>query len=795
MQERITGVIEHVIYRNEDNGYTVCTLRGEEGEITCVGYLAGLREGTGIEAEGAYTEHAAYGRQFRIDSFTYHEPDTADAIESYLASGAIRGIGAALAKRIVKRFGNDTLRIVEEEPERLAEVKGISERKAREIGGQAAEQSDMRKAMLFLSRYEISLRMGIRIYKTYGENMYEILRTNPYRLAEDIDGIGFLTADRLAREIGIDAGSGYRIRSGLLYVLAAAAGEGSVYLPEEQLMSRAVSLLSVDGEQVRHELTGLCFERKVVRKENDGQPIVYAGSYYHLELSCARMLLDLCEPSGVTREAAEKDVDALEEDGRIVLDERQREAVIGAAMNGVLVLTGGPGTGKTTTINELIRYFRRKRASVLLAAPTGRAAKRMTETTGYEASTIHRMLEVTSPAEDSPESVTFDRNETNPLEADVVIIDEMSMVDIFLMHALLSAVAVGTRLILVGDVDQLPSVGPGAVLKDIIASEAFPCVRLDRIFRQAERSDIVVNAHRINRGEQISLDNRSRDFFFLRRSDVNRIISGIIELVSRKLPPYVDAKPYDIQVLCPMRKGPLGVERLNGILQRYLNPPSERKAEKIFGDHLFRVGDKVMQTKNNYQLGWEVRGRNGVRTDSGDGIFNGDMGVIRSISDAGQCLEIEFDEGRFVEYPYGALEELELAYAVTIHKAQGSEYPAVILPLLTGPRLLMTRNLLYTAVTRARSCVVILGSEETVRGMIGNESEEHRYTSLDVRIRELVSGPEGAEDPMPCGPPGRPEETPFSGQPESTAACTKEEMPLSGQPGREADDLLYEPPF
>lgn len=757
MEEKISGTVSHIVFRNEDNGYTVLEIVSEGKEITCVGNFSTVSEGQTLLLTGRYTEHVSYGRQLKVDTYEIRAPETAEAIETYLGSGSIRGIGKALASRIVKMFGKETMRILEEEPERLAEVKGISISKAREIGKTVAQQAGIRQAVMFLSKFDISMQMGIRIYKEYGEDMYRILKENPYKLAEDIDGIGFVKADRIAESVGFGRESEYRLRSGILYVLMMAAGDGSVYLPETELRRRASDILGVDEELIGDALVGLAFEHKVILKRttarshpadgageldepaDDEERIVYAGRYYYLELNCARMLTDLCIPSGETREEAEKKLAKQEESSRIVLEQEQREAVLTAAMSGLLVLTGGPGTGKTTTINEIIRYFRRERLTVALAAPTGRAAKRMTETTGYEAKTIHRLLEISSSAEEDAFDIRFTRNASNPLETDVVIIDEMSMVDISLMYALLLAVRAGTRLILVGDVDQLPSVGPGAVLRDVIRSKAFPCVELTKIFRQAESSDIVVNAHKINHGEQISLSNKSRDFFFLRRDDTNRIISNIIELIRDKLPPYVHAGASDIQVLAPMRKGPLGVERLNAILQEYLNPPGPDKKEKSYGDRLFRVGDKIMQTKNNYQIGWEVRGRYGFPIDTGEGIFNGDMGIIREIDDYTRQMLIEFDDGRFVDYPYAELEDLELAYAVTIHKSQGSEYPAVILPLLSGPRMLMTRNLLYTAVTRAKSCVVILGSEDAVRSMIQNKSEQLRYTSLDERIRELCT--------------------------------------------------------
>lgn len=741
--DKAEGYIDHIIFRNEENGYTVFSLITDGEELTCVGFFQFLNVGETIEAYGRYTEHSAYGRQFKVDSFKVKIPEDAEAMERYLGSGAIKGIGQALASRIVKEFGEDTLRILREEPERLAEVRGISERRARDIAVQVAEQEEMRTAMIFLQQYGISLSLAVRIYQAYGQELYDILQQNPYRMAEDIDGVGFRMADEIASRIGIRTDSEYRIRSGLLYVLSAAAAEGNVYLPQNLLISRAEELLGVSSEEIEKSIGDLAIEHKVVLKdlETDQDPenkqrIVYAGSYYYLELNSARMLHALSKACETDEEKIEKRIRSLGKRDGIVLEKEQEDAVRYAARYGLLIMTGGPGTGKTTTINEMIRYFESEKMDFVLAAPTGRAARRMTETTGYEASTIHKLLEIAPSSGNIEESLHFARNESNPLTADVVIVDEMSMVDIFLMHALLQAIPVGTRLILVGDVDQLPSVGPGDVLSDIIRSGAFPTVRLTKIFRQAEGSDIVVNAHRINRGEQISLTNKSRDFFFLKRNDANLIISNMIELIRDKLPAYVHARPFDIQVLTPMHKGLLGVERLNRILQEYLNPPSAKKTEKAWGDKTFRVGDKVMQVKNNYQLEWEIRGKYGIAADHGVGIFNGDMGIIREINLFASSMEIEFDGGRFVDYPFAELEQLELSYAITIHKSQGSEYAAVLLPLLGGSRMLLTRNLLYTAVTRAKSCVTILGSEETVREMIDNRSEKSRFTSLDIRIRE-----------------------------------------------------------
>lgn len=741
MSETVTGYIDHVIFRNEDNGYTVMVLKGmeEEQELTCVGTFPAITQGAAIEASGNYTTHPVYGKQFQIASYVEKMPEDALAMERYLGSGAIKGIGAALAARIVRRFGDDTMRIVEEEPERLAEIKGISEKKAMEIAEQMTEKADMRRAMIFLQKYGISLNLGAKIYQKYGQTVYGVLQENPYRLAEDISGVGFRIADEIASRIGIHTDSDYRIRSGMLYTLLQASGEGHIYLPKEELFSRASGLLGVDSSYMEKHLMDMVVDRKLILKETEDGAVVYPTRYYYLELNSARMLCELNILCPEDEEMMAKRINRIEKETGTRLDEMQKQAVAAAASHGLFILTGGPGTGKTTTINAIIRYFEEEGAELRLAAPTGRAAKRMTEATGYEAQTIHRLLELNGMPEEEQEgrAVHFDRNSENPLEADVIIIDEMSMVDIALMHSLLLAVTAGTRLILVGDENQLPSVGPGNVLRDIIRSGCFPVVELKKIFRQASESDIVVNAHKINRGEQVTINNKSRDFFFLKRYDADIIIRVVIALIQEKLPRYVDAKPYEIQVLTPMRKGLLGVERLNQILQRYLNPPDEKKKEKEIGQRLFREGDKVMQVKNNYQLEWEILGRYKIPVDKGVGVFNGDTGIMTEINEFAETATVEFEDGRQAEYSFKQLEELELAYAVTIHKSQGSEYPAVILPILSGPRMLMNRNLLYTAVTRARKCVTVVGSETTFAEMIRNEKQQQRYSSLDRRIREL----------------------------------------------------------
>lgn len=735
--ERIEGYVDHIVFRNTDNGYTVMTVVSKGDEVTCVGMLQYIGDGELIEAQGHYTEHATYGRQFQIESYEIKAPEDAMAIERYLGSGAIKGIGVALAARIVRRFKDDTFRIIEEEPERLAEIKGISEKKAREISEQVEEKRDMRKAMIFLQKYGISTTLGVKIYKEYGQNLYQIIQENPYKMADDIDGVGFRIADEIASKVGIHTDSDFRIKSGILYSLLQASQEGHVYLPKEILFQRAGELLGIAPDLMDKHLMDMAVDRKVILKEVDGKLLVYSASFYYLELNTAKMLHDLNISSVVSEEKILSRISTIEQENETELDEMQRSAVTEAVRNGLLIITGGPGTGKTTTINALIDYFETEGLQIFLAAPTGRAAKRMTEATGYEAQTIHRLLELSGAMEERAGRVQFERNAQNPLEADVIIIDEMSMVDIHLIYALLSAITVGTRLILVGDVNQLPSVGPGSVLKDVIDSGCFPVVRLTKIFRQASESDIVVNAHKINQGEKVVLDNKSMDFFFLQRNDANVIISVVLTLIQKKLPKFVDASMFDIQVMTPMRKGLLGVERLNGILQQYLNPPEKSKNEREHGDGLFREGDKVMQIKNNYQIQWEKRGRYGIPIEKGDGVFNGDMGIVREINTFSELLTVEFDDCRFVEYSFKQLDELELAYAITIHKAQGSEYPAVVIPLLNGPRMLMNRNLLYTAVTRARKCVTLVGSTNTFYQMVDNEFEQKRYTTLKERIREL----------------------------------------------------------
>ena len=734
--ETITGYVEHIVYRNTDNGYTVLHLVNEGEEITCTGIFHIIHEGEMLELTGEYVSHNTYGEQFKVTAYETKELQDLVSIERYLGSGAIKGIGAALAARIVRRFKEDTFRIIEEEPERLAEIKGISERKAMEIAMQSEEKKELRQAMIFLQKYGISLSLSVKIYQTYGMNVYRIIQENPYQLADDMSGVGFKIADEIARRVGIHTDSDFRIRSGILYVLQQAASEGHTCLPWHLLTDRASELLEIAPEYVEKHYMDMGIERKLILKEVDQITYIYASTYYYMEANTAAMLRSLNVKYQVSADVLERQIRRIEKQTNLELDEIQTEAIRQAAQRGLLVITGGPGTGKTTTINAIIQYFEEEGMDIFLAAPTGRAAKRMSEATGYEAKTIHRMLELNGNVQEQGNHVGFERNERNPLETDVIIIDEVSMVDITLMHSLLKAICHGTRLILVGDADQLPSVGPGCVLKDIIDANVCEVVRLQRIFRQASMSDIVVNAHKINRGEPVILDNKSKDFFFLKRYDADVIISICIQLIQQKLPKYVDAHPFDIQVLTPMRKGLLGVERLNTILQQYLNPPSVNKAEREHGQMLFREGDKVMQVKNNYQMEWEILSRYGIPIEKGLGIFNGDMGIVKEINPFSESMIVEYEEGKRVEYPFKQLDELELAYAITVHKSQGSEYPAVVMPILSGPRMLMNRNLLYTAVTRGKKCVTIVGDEGFFGNMIENTNQQKRYTGLRERLLE-----------------------------------------------------------
>lgn len=744
----VEGFVDSMIYRNEDNGYTVFNITYNDTDITCVGMFSYINVGEFITAEGEFVRHSIYDMQFQVKSYEFKTPEDVKSVRRYLSSGVVKGIGEKMADRIVKAFGEDTFRIIEEEPERLAEVKGIGMNKAMEIAEQFNDKRDTRKALMYLQKFNIPINLATKIFKKYGNEMYTILETNPYRIADDVDGVGFKTADDIATRVGIRIDSDFRIRSAIQYVLNQATMQGHVYLPEDVLHRDLNRLLLLDIPDIDRYLMDLSIDKKVVVRSTDaGDRLVYASMYYYMEQSVAGMLKALDIQYKEDPKFIEDRISKIEKEERIELDQIQKDAVTKAVLNGLVVITGGPGTGKTTTINTIINYFKLEGLDIRLAAPTGRAAKRMTETCGFEAQTIHRLLEICAmPGEaeqmdnhTKPMRLDFERNADNPLEADVIIVDEMSMVDINIAYHLLSAVAIGTRLILVGDVDQLPSVGPGNVLKDIIASEKFPVVKLEKIFRQATESEIITNAHKINRGESIALNKYSKDFLFVHRSGADQIISAIETLVSSKLPDYVHADVNEIQILTPSRKSAVGVERLNHIMQDYLNPRSSTKREKTYGDTTFREGDKVMQIKNDYQLPWERRSTYGVAVEQGEGVFNGDTGTIVGINHFSDELIVKFEDGRYVKYETAQLSELELAYAVTVHKSQGSEYPAVVIPMFQGPKMLMNRNILYTAVTRARTCVCLVGEEEVFKQMIANVSETYRYSSLADRIREIYA--------------------------------------------------------
>ncbi len=738
MEEEIEGYVEHIIFRNDENGYTVFELVSEDVEETCVGNFPFINEGEYIVLRGNRVNHALYQEQIKVTSYEIKEPEDIVAMQRYLASGAIKGVGGGLAKRIIDKFGEATFTVIEKEPERLSEVKGISDNKAREMGQQIAEKKELRKAMLYLQKYGISNQLAVKIYNQYQDEMYNILEHNPYRLAEDVAGIGFKIADGIALQSGLALDSMERVRAGIFHVLSLAGLAGHTYFPEQSLYRKVTEILGTNTNQLVQVLDSMAAEKAIVIKEQDEKRCIYSASNYYEELNCARMVLDLTGNLPIVEKKVSDILERVKNAGDISLDDKQILAVREALTSGLLIITGGPGTGKTTTINTIIKVLQEEGMEILLAAPTGRAAKRLSETTGQEAQTIHRLLQYNgSPEEQVDSEHLFERDEWNPLETDVVIIDEMSMVDIHLFYHLLKAISVGTRLILVGDVNQLPSVGPGNVLRDLIHSQCCKVVRLTKIFRQAAQSDIIMNAHKINKGEDIRLDNKSRDFFCLEKADSHSVLEVVLWLVRDKMPKYVDCSPFDVQVLTPMRKGELGVENCNQVLQKYLNPPDQMKPEMEAHKTIFRLGDKVMQIKNNYQIEWRREGYNRVRIEEGTGVFNGDCGRIKELDTVNRELTVEFDEGKCVEYSYGSLDELELAYAITIHKSQGSEYPAIVMPLLTGPSMLMNRNLLYTGVTRGKKCVTIVGRSATVRQMIANENEQKRYSTLAERIQEM----------------------------------------------------------
>ena len=735
--EVIKGYVDHFLYYNESNTYGVLELDTEDDDVICTGRFPGLTEGETIEVSGEWGDHPTYGVQLKVLNYEIIEPTDILDMERYLASGAIKGIGPSTAKKIIKHFGEDTFRIIEEEPERLSEIKGITERKAISIATQMSERHELRNVVMFMQKYGISNSMAIKLYDEYGSQIKSIILNNPYKLAREVNGIGFKRADEIAAKTGVKLDSEFRIQCGIIHCLKEASTDGHTYLPREELIRSAYELLGVCESDIERQLDELKIERQLIEVKSEDRLNIYLSEYYQIEKNCAVKLLTLTRYSDrISASELDREIKSIESELDIELHDLQREAVVKALSEGLFILTGGPGTGKTTTIKSIISGLERRNLRFVLAAPTGRAAKRMSETTGYEASTIHRLLSIKHNPEERADAY-FEMNEDNPLDVDAVIIDEASMVDIFLFNSLLKAISPGCKLIIVGDSNQLPSVGPGQVLKDMLDSGVCPNVELKYIFRQSNESHIVTYAHMINNGEQIDFTTKYEDFFLLKRDNYEEIRQALLYLICEKLPKHFNTSPMQIQVLTPMKKGALGVWELNRILQEYINPPSDKKVELEYGENIFRVGDKVMQTKNNYDMEWDIMSTYGISAQRGKGVFNGDIGIIDHINKPSRLIRITFDDGREAEYSYETLEELELAYAITIHKSQGSEYPVVIMPLLGGPRSLLYRNLLYTGVTRAKDCVVILGSENTVKEMIRCENENRRYTGLAARIGEV----------------------------------------------------------
>lgn len=735
----IVGIVETIIFRNEENGYSVIEIKASGGgeTHTAVGTVAYINEGEQVKIVGEQVSHPNYGEQIKIKTFENIGHSTIAGVERYLGSGMIKGIGKSMAKRIVAKFGMDTMDILQMHPERLIEIDGIGKKKAEQISQSFEEQREMRELMLFLQQYNLSARFAIKIYRKYGETAVDNIKENPYCLANDIEGIGFLTADRIAKNMGMDERSPHRIGPAIKYLLIKAVGKGHTYLPFDQIVEETIELLNIESELIEHKLQDMFMEQSLKLEKMESGQAVYLPAFYYAELNVCKRLIELtltkCKPL-----FSELDVkiDVFEDEHKIELAIGQRKAVVSASQEGVMVITGGPGTGKTTIINCILELMEQSGLEVLLAAPTGRAAKRMSETTGREAKTIHRLLEY----EFSETGDQFARYEDYPLEADAIIVDEMSMVDMLLMNSLLKAVPTGTRLILVGDVDQLPSVGAGNVLRDVINTGIVPVVKLDEIFRQAAESMIVVNAHKINHGELPVVNKENSDFFFQRCYDIEAIKDTIIQLVSTRLPDFLTCNPLkDIQVLTPMRKSTVGVTALNTALQAVLNPPSYDKEEREYREMVFREGDKVMQIKNNYKLEWIRRDKRGYQIEDGEGVFNGDVGYIDEINPDSRTITVLFDEDKWVEYEGMNLEELELAYAVTVHKSQGSEFDIVVMPMGWGPPMLMTRNLLYTAITRAKKMVVMVGREKTIQMMVENNHIEKRYSGLEKRFRNIMA--------------------------------------------------------
>lgn len=728
------GTIENIVYNNPSNGYTVARLRKDKDIITIVGSLPLIGEGQSVRVGGQWVNHPEYGQQLKVESYTEIVPSSLEGIEKYLGSGLIQGIGPATAKKLVDEFGMDTLDIIEYNPEKLMKIEGIGEKKAAAISEAYNQQRELRNVMVFLQTYGITPGNSIKIYKKYGQDTISLIKENPYRLSSDIFGIGFKTADGIAQRLGIEPTSKYRLMAGVKYVLTEYSGNGHTYLPSEVLVEKSSSLLGVPEDMLEDAAVSLALNKEVVIEDMDGTTAIYLMPFYYSELGVSKRILDMLSASGNEIDAdIDEEIKSYEQESGMELAQQQKEAIRCAIEKGAAIITGGPGTGKTTIIKCIISIMEKKGMNITLAAPTGRAAKRMAEATGRESKTIHRLLEM-GYSEDN-ENLVFLKDDSDPIDADAVIVDEASMIDIILMNNLLKAIVPGTRFILVGDVDQLPSVGPGNVLRDLIDSGIIPVVRLTEIFRQSEESMIIVNAHRINKGEMPYLNERGKDFFFFDARSQEDALNLILKLVKDRIPKFKDMCSPEryIQVLTPMRKGLCGVYNLNMRLQEILNPPSPDKDEKKVREYVFRTGDKVMQIKNNYNIEWN-------RIDGsadGRGVFNGDLGYIEYIDNEQNVLSVIYDEEKRAVYDFIDIDELELAYAVTVHKSQGSEFPVVVIPSVWGPPMLMTRNLLYTAVTRAKEMVVIAGSRQVLGAMVNNNRISKRFSGLCFRLKKL----------------------------------------------------------
>lgn len=735
--EILDGLVEAVIFKSEDTGYVVAKITANKEVNTIVGTMPLIKEGQQIEVKGEWIKHKQFGRQFNVEEYKEVLPTSTKEIEKYLSTGIIHGIGPVTAKKIVKAFGEETLNILDNNIERLKEVEGIGKKKYNIIYQSYLETRELKDIIMFFQKHGVTINQCLKIYKKFSGDAQNIVSENPYILSDEISGIGFLTSDRIAKSLGIEPISDFRIQSGIKYVLNSFSGLGNTYMPKDKLINEAQRVLSVDKELIEVNIYNSVLEGKIKIEKINEIEAVYSLPYYFCELGVTNKIITLSiENFQTINSDITFEISSFERKNNIVFADSQKEAILGAFENGIEIITGGPGTGKTTIIKCIIEIYENNGMKVLLAAPTGRAAKRMTESTGREAKTIHRLLEM---GVSDNENSFFGRGEGEPLEGDVIIVDEASMIDIMLMNSLLKAIKLGTRLIIVGDADQLPSVGPGNVLRDLIDSEFIKVVRLKDIFRQGKESMIITNAHRINNGELPYLNKKGGDFFFDNRESNEEILETILDLVNRRLPLFNSKwnKIRDFQVLSPTRKGILGVDNLNNELQSILNPPSKDKKERKFKDSVFREGDKVMQTKNNYSLKWNRI--NGYGDNEGVGIFNGDMGFIESISEENRTVTVVFDDERRIVYDNLYVEELELAYAITIHKSQGSEFKVIITPAFMGSAFLMNRNILYTGITRAKELVVVVGNQRALKYMVDNTNSMERYSSLKERILDIIS--------------------------------------------------------